>query len=209
MLGSSLVPGLLLPLLKQSLGVSDLRLLVVGLVGMAVAFGAIAFFENVIVFFAASAVLGLGGLISPSAFAIVSTRIADCDQGLPRRVRCRHLSLSAVIAQVTFDSLFVVGNTSFHNAGFAFYFALGFCVIALACALAFERALGDDDDSATPAERLQTDAYLLLVTSDGNCNADADADADADDSRHDDGKGDRVGDDGALPMRVQARRSHV
>ena len=204
MLGSSLVPGLLLPLLKQSLGVSDLRLLVVGLVGMAVAFGAIAFFENVIVFFAASAVLGLGGLISPAAFTIVSTRIADCDQGLAQGAFAAVTSLSAVIAQVTFDSLFVVGNTSFHNAGFAFYFALGFCVIALACALAFERTLGDDD-SATPAERHQTDTYHSLATREGSRSTDADVD----DSRHGDGKGDCDGDDGASPMRVQAARSHV
>lgn len=211
MLGSSLVPGVLLPLLKQLL--TDVRLLIVGLVGMACAFGAIAFFENVFVFFVASAVLGLGGLVSPAAFSIVSTHIADCDQGLAQGAFAAVTSLSAVLAQVTFDSLFVVGNTAYHNAGFAFYFALGFCVVAVACALAFERALGDDDAATRVSERHQTtDVYRSLATSDGNDN-DQDSDngkASVDGDVHGDGKRPRDdGGDGDLPAVHVHIESHM
>ena len=80
-LGSTLVPGVVLPLLKQKLGVSDSSLIVTGLVGMASAFGVIAFIPNVICFFAAFATLGLGGLIAPAASSIVSSRIPDSEQG--------------------------------------------------------------------------------------------------------------------------------
>ena len=77
MLGSTLVPGLLLPLLKQKFGMSDTRLIVFGLIGMASSFGVIAFIPDLVCFFAASATLGLGGLIAPAASSIVSSRIPD------------------------------------------------------------------------------------------------------------------------------------
>ena len=139
MLGSTLVPGLLLPLLKQKFGMSDTRLIVFGLIGMASSFGVIAFIPDLVCFFAASATLGLGGLIAPAASSIVSSRIPDSEQPFSAIQ-----SLSAVLAQVTFDALFIVGNTQFDNPGFAFIFAFGFCIIALICAVIFQRLLVDE-----------------------------------------------------------------
>ena len=140
MLSSAVVPGVILPLLKGR-EVSDMRLMNFGLVGMCVSFGLIAFIVNVYIFFAAAACLGLGALISPAAFSIVSSRVSDSDQGLAQGAFSSVTSLSAVLAQVTFDSLFIVGNVKFHDPGFAFYFALAFSVIALGCAYQLGKAL--------------------------------------------------------------------
>ncbi len=155
MLSSAVVPGILLPLLKRW-DVSDMRLMYVGLVGMGVAFGLIAFFVNVYVFFTAAACLGLGALIAPAAFSIVSSRVSDSDQGLAQGAFSSVTSLSAVLAQVTFDSLFIVGNTKFHDPGFAFYFALGFSVLAIGCAHRLGRALA----SEPPPSRSATAEYV-------------------------------------------------
>jgi len=156
MLGSTLVPGLLLPLLKQKFGVSDSRLIVFGLIGMATSFGVIAFIPDLVCFFAASATLGLGGLIAPAASSIVSSRIPDSEQGLAQGAFSAIQSLSAVLAQVTFDALFIVGNTQFDNPGFAFIFAFGFCIIALICAVIFQRLLVDDKPYAREADHSES-----------------------------------------------------
>ena len=126
---------------------------------MAVAFMFISFFENVYCFFAACITLGFGGLISPAAMSIVSIRTSNKDQGLAQGAFSANTSLSAILAQVTFDALFIVGNTQYDSAGFAFYFAFVFCLIALACALMFERTLANekhesDDESLENAELL-------------------------------------------------------
>lgn len=139
-LGSALMPGLLLPLLKYW-GCSDLSILHTGLLGMSVSFGLIAFIPNLTVFFFAAATLGVGGLVSPAAFSIVSSRTSQSEQGLAQGAFSAVTSVSSVIAQVTFDSLFILGNTKFNDPGFAFYFALGFCLLAFACALLFGRSL--------------------------------------------------------------------
>ena len=44
------------------------------------------------------------------------------------------------------DALFILGNTQYNSAGFAFYFAFAFCIIALACAIGFERSLANEID---------------------------------------------------------------
>ncbi len=90
--------------------------------------------------------LGFGGLISPAAMSIVSVRTSDKDQGLAQGAFSANTSLSAILAQVTFDALFILGNTQYNSAGFAFYFAFAFCLIALACAIGFERSLTEEKD---------------------------------------------------------------
>jgi MFS family permease len=113
---------------------------------MIVAFSLISFFENVYCFFGACVTLGFGGLISPAAMSIVSVRTSDKDQGLSQGAFSANASLSAILAQVIFDALFIVGNTQYSSAGFAFYFAFAFCIIALACAIGFERLLVIESD---------------------------------------------------------------
>ncbi len=92
--------------------------------------------------------LGFGGLISPAAMSIVSVRTSDKDQGLAQGAFSANTSLSAILAQVTFDALFILGNTQYNSAGFAFYFAFAFCLIAFACAIGFERSLTDEKDAS-------------------------------------------------------------
>ena len=113
---------------------------------MILAFTLISFFENIYCFFGACVTLGFGGLISPAAMSIVSVRTSDKDQGLAQGAFSANTSLSAILAQVTFDALFIVGNTQYNSAGFAFYFAFAFCIIALACAIGFERSLANEID---------------------------------------------------------------
>jgi MFS family permease len=113
---------------------------------MVVAFSLISFFENIYCFFGACITLGFGGLISPAAMSIVSIRTSDKDQGLAQGAFSANTSLSAILAQVTFDALFIVGNTQYNSAGFAFYFAFVFCLIALACAVGFERSLSTENE---------------------------------------------------------------
>jgi MFS family permease len=128
-------------ILQIKLKCSDFLLVRIGLVGMAVAFMFISFFENIYCFFGACVMLGFGGLISPAAMSIVSVRTSDKDQGLAQGAFSANTSLSSILAQVTFDALFILGNTQYNSAGFAFYFAFAFCLIALACAVGFERTL--------------------------------------------------------------------
>ena len=106
---------------------------------MAAAFSFLAFFKNVYMFFTACVFLGFGGLISPAANAIISTYISDKDQGLAQGAFSSVASLSAILAQVIFEPMFVLGISKYDNPGFAFYFAFIFCAIALACAVIFEQ----------------------------------------------------------------------
>jgi MFS family permease len=133
-------------ILQNKLKCSDFLLVRIGLIGMAVAFMFISFFENIYCFFGACVMLGFGGLISPAAMSIVSVRTSDKDQGLAQGAFSANTSLSAILAQVTFDALFILGNTQYNSAGFAFYFAFAFCLIALACAIGFERSLTEEKD---------------------------------------------------------------
>ena len=80
--------------------------------------------------------------------SIVSARTSDKDQGLAQGAFSANTSLSSILAQVTFDALFILGNTQYNSAGFAFYFAFAFCLIALACAVGFERSLTDEKDAS-------------------------------------------------------------
>jgi MFS family permease len=136
-------------ILQIKLKCSDFLLVRIGLIGMAVAFMFISFFENIYCFFGACVMLGFGGLISPAAMSIVSIRTSDKDQGLAQGAFSANTSLSSILAQVTFDALFILGNTQYNSAGFAFYFAFAFCLIALACAVGFERTLSDEKETAT------------------------------------------------------------
>jgi MFS family permease len=111
----------------------------IGLIGMSVAFTFLAFFENVYMFFAACVLLGFGGLINPSANAIISTYISDKKQGLAQGAFSSVTSLSAILAQAIFEPMFILGINKYQNAGFPFYFAFVFCVIAVLCAIVFER----------------------------------------------------------------------
>jgi hypothetical protein len=77
---------------------------------MCVAFGLIAFVKNVYVFFGAAACLGLGALIAPAAFSIVSSRVSDSDQGS----LLSHFSIS-----LYFVMLWSVFNGSSENNGSA------------------------------------------------------------------------------------------
>ncbi len=138
----------LIQILQAKLKCSDFLLVRIGLVGMAVAFMFISFFENIYCFFGACIMLGFGGLISPAAMSIVSARTSDKDQGLAQGAFSANTSLSSILAQVTFDALFILGNTQYNSAGFAFYFAFAFCLIALACAVGFERSLTDEKDAS-------------------------------------------------------------
>ena len=135
-------------ILQAKLKCSDFLLVRIGLVGMAVAFMFISFFENIYCFFGACVMLGFGGLISPAAMSIVSARTSDKDQGLAQGAFSANTSLSSILAQVTFDALFILGNTQYNSAGFAFYFAFAFCLIALACAVGFERCLTDEKEAS-------------------------------------------------------------
>jgi MFS family permease len=137
-------------ILQIKLKCSDFLLVRIGLVGMAVAFMFISFFENIYCFFGACVMLGFGGLISPAAMSIVSVRTSDKDQGLAQGAFSANTSLSSILAQVTFDALFILGNTQYDSAGFAFYFAFAFCLIALACAIGFERTLINEKE--TPSD---------------------------------------------------------
>jgi MFS family permease len=133
-------------ILQLKLNCSDFLLIRIGIIGMVVAFTLISFFENIYCFFGACITLGFGGLISPAAMSIVSIRTSDKDQGLAQGAFSANTSLSAILAQVTFDALFIVGNTQYNSAGFAFYFAFVFCLIALACAVGFERSLSTENE---------------------------------------------------------------
>ncbi len=126
-------------ILQLKLKCSDFVIMRLGLIGMAVAFMFLAFFQNIYLFFAACVTLGFGGLINPSANAIISTYVSDKDQGLAQGAFSSVSFLSAIVAQVIFEPLFILGITKYQNAGFPFYFAFAFCVIAVCCAVVFER----------------------------------------------------------------------
>ncbi len=132
-------------ILQVKLKCSDFLPIRIGIIGMIVAFTLISFFENIFCFFGACIILGFGGLISPAAMSIVSARTSEKDQGLAQGAFSANTSLSAILAQVTFDALFIVGNIQYNSAGFPFYFAFAFCFIALACAIGFEQSLANDE----------------------------------------------------------------
>lgn len=117
--------------------------------------------------------LGFGGLISPAAMSIVSRRTSDKDQGLAQGAFSANASLSSILAQVIFDALFIVGNTQYNSAGFAFYFAFAFCLIALACAIGFERSLiNQKDEPDAEGEDVKQSVSGQSLFEDGTYNAD-------------------------------------
>jgi MFS family permease len=160
-------------ILQVKLQCSDFLLIRIGLIGMAASFTLISFFENLYCFFGACIMLGFGGLISPAAMSIVSRRTSDKDQGLAQGAFSANASLSSILAQVIFDALFILGNTQYNSAGFAFYFAFAFCLIALACAIGFERSLiNQKDEPDAEGEDVKQSVSGQSLFEDGTYNAD-------------------------------------
>ncbi len=148
-------------ILKLKLKCSDFHIMRIGLIGMVAAF-LILFLKNVGLFFTACIALGFGGLINPSANAIISIYISDKEQGLAQGAFSAVSSLSSLLAQAVFEPMFLLGINQYQNPSFAFYFAFAFCAISVSCCVMFERIFfTEQHDKSTPRYSLPRRAVIF------------------------------------------------
>jgi len=163
---AALGSGVLVPLAKTKLGFSDARMILIGLIGMAVSFTFWGFLINVPCFFIGAAMFAFSRLIGPGSISMMSNRIGDNEQGLMSGAFASVGSLSNLVALAIFPSLFIVGKEKLETAALPMWFALGLTIISIIAAyflsnsfIAQELPSGFDSDFNTEGSQYHQMTY--------------------------------------------------
>jgi MFS family permease len=96
-------------------------------------------------FMVAVAIFGPSSLVLPAVTGILSNRVGDSEQGLLQGAISALSSVSSVMGNALFTTLFGIGKTKLNMPQFPFFFAFGFIAFAFVCTLVMARYIREDE----------------------------------------------------------------